>query len=180
MRSSAPRSAAAPRTWDSALKLQPQYQAVNPVSSRSDFLFVTALEDRLPVIAHTGAGVPFALPSLFIAPARRFPALPIILGHAGGSVYYLETVVAASVCPNIYIKVSSLMPHHILEILSHVDSSRLLAGSDLPESMDVEFSKILGLDIDPQAKRNILWDTPWRIFEPGTVPHGCGSVAAAR
>ena len=149
-----------------ALKLQPQYQALNPVSSRSDFLFATALEYRLPVIAHTGAGVPFALPSLFIAPARRFPALPIILGHAGGSVYYLETIVAATVCPNIYIEVSSLMPHHILEILAHVDSSRLLAGSDLPESLDAEFSKILSLDIDPQSKRNILWDTAQRVFEP--------------
>ncbi len=148
-----------------ALKLQPQYQALNPVSSRSDFLFATALEYRLPVIAHTGAGVPFALPSLFIAPARRFPALPIILGHAGGSVYYLETIVAASVCPNIYIELSSLMPHHILEILAHVDSARLLAGSDLPESLEAEFSKILSLDIDRPSKSNILWDTAWRVFE---------------
>lgn len=148
-----------------ALKLQPQYQALNPISSRSDFLFAAALDHQLPLIAHTGSGVPFALPSLFILPARRFPDLPIILGHAGGSVYYLETIVAASVCPNIYIEVSSLMPHHILEILAHVPASRLMAGSDLPESVDAEFSKILGLDIDPPAKRSILWDTPRRVFD---------------
>ncbi|MGH9631104.1 MAG: amidohydrolase family protein, partial [Bryobacteraceae bacterium] len=49
-----------------ALKLQPQYQALNPISSRSDFFFETAAEYSLPVICHTGSGVPFALPSLFI------------------------------------------------------------------------------------------------------------------
>ncbi len=86
-----------------ALKLQPQYQPLNPISPRSDFFFETALEFRLPVVCHTGAAVPFALPSLFIQPARRFPELTIILAHAGGSL--------------------------TLEILNYVDSSRLLVGS---------------------------------------------------
>ncbi len=148
-----------------ALKLQPQYQALNPVSSRSDFFFATALEYRLPVVVHTGSGVPFALPSLYIMPARKFPDLAIILGHAGGSVYALETIVAASVCPNIYIEVSSLMPHHVAEILAHVPASRLMAGSDLPESIETEMHKVLYLNIPETDKRAILWDTPRRLFD---------------
>ena len=150
-----------------ALKLQPQYQALNPVSARSDFFFALALEHRLPVIAHTGSGVPFALPSLFIRPARQFPDLPIILGHAGGSVYYLEAIVAASVCPNIYVELSSLMPHHAEEVVAQVPSSRLMAGSDLPASVEVELGKILALDASPEVKRDILWNTPRRVFDEG-------------
>jgi hypothetical protein len=150
-----------------ALKLQPQYQALNPISSRSDFLFAAAREHRLPVIVHTGSGVPFALPALYIAPARRFPDLPIILGHAGGSVYYLETIVAAQTCPNLYIEVSSLMSHHVLEILAHVPSARLLAGSDLPDSIDAEFTKILSLPVAAEAKRDLLWNTARRLFDEG-------------
>jgi predicted TIM-barrel fold metal-dependent hydrolase len=69
-----------------ALKLQPQYQALNPVSARSDFLFEASLEMSMPVICHTGTGAPFALPSLFIMAARKFPELPLILTHSGGSV----------------------------------------------------------------------------------------------
>lgn len=148
-----------------ALKLQPQYQALNPVSTRSDFLFAAALEYHMPVIAHTGSGIPFSLPSLFIMPARRFPDLPIILGHAGGSVYMLETIVAATVCPNIYIELSSLMPHHVHEILQHVPASRLMAGSDLPESIETEMHKVLTMDIPEQDKRAILWETPRRLFD---------------
>ncbi len=147
-----------------ALKFQPQYQGLNPLSPRSDFLFETALENDLVLVCHTGAGAPFALPSLYIHPARRFPELRIVLGHAGGGLYSLEAIVAATVCPNIYIELSTLMPHHILEVLSYVSAERLMAGSDLPESMDVELGKILGLPVEDPVKRGILWDTPAALF----------------
>lgn len=147
-----------------ALKFQPQYQALNPISPRSDFLFETALRHRLPLICHTGAGAPYALPSLLIMPARKFPELPIIIGHAGGSVYYGEAIVAATVCPNIYIELSSLMPHHIAEVLAHVPANRLMIGSDLPDSVETEISKILAMDIPAEARQDILWNTAHRLF----------------
>jgi predicted TIM-barrel fold metal-dependent hydrolase len=136
------------------------------VSRRSDFLFAAAQEHRLPVIVHTGSGVPFSLPSLYILPAQRFPDLQIVLGHAGGSVYMLETIVAAAVCPNVYIEVSSLMPHHVMEILQHVPATRLMSGSDLPESLEAEMHKLLPLaDLSDADKRAILWETPRRVFD---------------
>src|SRR5688572_26126154 len=148
-----------------ALKLQPQYDALNPLSPRNDFFFEAAIEHDLTLVVHTGAGAPFALPSLYIAPARKFPALRIVLGHAGGGIYVGEAIVAASVCPNIFVELSSLMPHHVREVLAHVDSSRLMAGSDLPESVEVEIGKILGLDASAEIKRDILWNTARRLFD---------------
>ena len=147
-----------------AIKLQPQYQALNPISNRSDFLFEAAVHHKIPVIWHTGSGAPFALPSLLIAPARRFPDLAIVLAHSGGSVYVLEAIVAAGVCPNIYLELSSLMPHHVLEVMAQVPASRLMIGSDLPESVDTEISKIVGLSIADDQKREILWGTAARLF----------------
>lgn len=147
-----------------ALKFQPQYHGVNPVSPRSDFLFEAAREHRLPVVCHTGNGIPFALPSLFIAPARRFPDVKLILGHAGGSVYYLESVVAAQVCPNVFVEVSSLAPHHVADLLAYVPSSRILCGSDLPESVDAEIGKIVTLDVAEEVRRDILWNTAEGLF----------------
>ena len=117
------------------------------------------------MICHTGSGVPFALPSLFILPARKFPQLTIILGHAGGSVYAAESIVAASVCDNIFIELSSLMPHHITEILAHVSSRRLMIGSDLPESMETEISKITNMEADAGTKEDILWRTARHVFD---------------
>ena len=147
-----------------ALKFQPQYQGLNPLSERSGFLFETALENGLALVCHTGAGAPFALPSLFIHPARRYSDLRIVLGHAGGGIYSLEAAVAATVCPNIYIELSTLMPHAILEILQHVGADRLMAGSDLPESLETEIGKIETLPVPEDDKRAILWDTAAKVF----------------
>lgn len=148
-----------------AIKLQPQYQPLNPVSERSAFFFETAVKHKLPVIAHTGTGAPFSLPSLFIAPARKYPKLPIVLAHAGGGAYVLESIVAASVCPNIYIELSSLMPHHVIDVMMEVSSQRLMIGSDLPESAQAEVDKILNLQVDDQMKTDILWNTAECVFD---------------
>ncbi len=147
-----------------ALKLQPQYHGLNPVAESSGFLFEAALENQMAVVCHTGSGVPFALPSLFMMPARRFPQLAIVLAHAGGGVFVQEAIVAASFCPNITLELSTLMPHHILEVLAHAPASRLMIGSDLPESLETEIGKIIALDISAGAKREILSGTASRIF----------------
>lgn len=104
------------------------------------------------------------MPSLFIWPARKFPELPIILAHSGGSLFVLEATVAAAVCPNIYLELSSLMPHHLSDVLAHVPSSRLMIGADLPESLETEMSKILKLEAASEVKADILCNTAARLF----------------
>jgi predicted TIM-barrel fold metal-dependent hydrolase len=148
-----------------ALKLQPQFCGLNPVSARASWFFGLANEHKLPVIVHTGAGAPFSLPSLLISPARQYPDLPIIIGHAGSPIYFLEAIVAAQTCPNLYIELSSLMPHQALEIARHIPASRLMAGSDLPESAATELGKIIDLPLDAAIREQILWTTPRRVFD---------------
>jgi len=148
-----------------ALKFQPQYQPLNPLAGSSSFLFESALENGMALICHTGTGAPFALPSLYILPARRYPKLQIVLAHSGGSVYALEALVAAEVCPNILLELSSLMPHHMGDILAAIPAERLMIGSDLPESTEAEIGKIIELKIPKKAKRDILWNTARRLFD---------------
>jgi len=150
-----------------ALKLQPQYHGLNPMSSGSDFFFEAALESHMVVIGHTGSGLPFAAPSLFMIPARKFPDLTIVLAHCGGGLFVHEAIVAATFCPNIVLEMSTLMPHHVLEVLSHVPSKRLMIGSDLPESLETEIGKILTLKIPDEDKRNILDQTACSVFREG-------------
>ncbi len=147
-----------------ALKLQPQYHGLNPMSNASDFFFEAALENGMTVICHTGAGLPFSLPSLCMMPARKFPELTIVIAHCGGGMFVHDTIVAASFCPNIVLELSSLMPHHITEVMAHVGSERLMIGSDLPESAETEIGKIFTLGIKDGDKRNILSGTAERVF----------------
>lgn len=148
-----------------ALKLQPQYHGLNTFSSRSDFFFETALENRMTVIIHTGSGIPFALPSLAMPAARKYPDLPIVLAHCGGGgVLFEEAIVAAMFCANIYLELSTLLPHQVREVLRHVPSNRLMIGSDLIENTDIEIAKILWLDVVDAQKRHILSATAEKVF----------------
>lgn len=150
-----------------ALKLQPQYHGLNALSASSDFFFETALENHMAVVCHTGSGLPLASPALLMMPARKYPALKIVVAHAGGGIFVHEAILAALFCPNILLELSSLMPHHVLEVLSYVSSDRLMIGSDLPESVETEIGKIQTLDIPDTDKRNILHETACRIFGAG-------------
>ena len=143
-----------------AMKLQPQYQPVNPLWEASQFVYEAALEHGWPLIVHTGSGIPYSLPSLQIIPAQRYPELKIILAHCGGGgIFKAEAILAATLCGNIYLELSSLMPHDILEVLRHVPSDRLMAGSDLLESTYFELSKYFLMDLDEAARADILWNT---------------------
>jgi len=147
-----------------ALKLQPQYQALNPLSPRSAFVFETALENGLALIWHTGSGVPYALPSLLMPPARQHPGLNIVLAHCGGGIFFQEAIVAASFCPNICLELSTLTPHQAEEVAGAVPCHRLMIGSDLPENMEAEIGKILGMDLDVERKSWILAGTARHVF----------------
>ena len=99
--------------------------------------------------------------------ARRAPVpeLKIVLAHCGGGGLLLQDgIVAALFCPNIYLELSSLMPIHVLQVLSQVPPSRLMIGSDLPENAEVEIGKILNLEAPEGARRAILWDTACAVF----------------
>jgi uncharacterized protein len=149
----------------SALKLQPQFQPLDPLLTTGDFLYEAALEFKLPVIIHTGTGAPYALPSLYTVIAQRFPELKIILAHCGGgSLFFAEAIVAAQSCANIWLELSTLMPHHILQVLKHVPASRLMIGSDLPENLTTELFKIYALEVADEIKQHILWTTASRLF----------------
>jgi len=150
-----------------ALKLQPQYHGLNPLSASSDFFFETALENHMAVICHTGSGLPLASPALLMMPARKFPDLRIVVAHAGGGIFVHKAILAALFCPNIALELSTLMPHHVIEVLSHVGSDRLMIGSDLPESVETEIGKILTLDVPDSDKHNILNETGCHIFSAG-------------
>jgi predicted TIM-barrel fold metal-dependent hydrolase len=118
----------------------------------------------MAVICHTGSGLPFAAPSLVMMPALRYPELPVVVAHCGGGIFVHEAMLAAAFCPNVYLELSSLMPHHVLEVLEEVPASRLMIGSDLPESAKTEIGKILALGVTAEEKREILWGAAARLF----------------
>lgn len=115
--------------------------SIHPLSEGSDSLFETALENRMALLFHTGAGALLAL----------------------------ESIVAGSACSDLWIESSFLMPHTVLELLARVGSDQLMTVLDFPENVNSKRGTIFSLAVCDEDKREILRNTPAHLFgsEPG-------------
>jgi len=146
------------------LKLHPLWHAIAPNKPRADIVFHTALELGVPVIVHTGLGAPNALPALCIPPARKYPRLPIILAHAGYAIYTATAIVAAEVCPNIYLEPSWCGEHSVRGMIHRFGARRVLFGSDHVSNLPVELAKYRSSDLSDEERRWCLGETARTLF----------------
>jgi predicted TIM-barrel fold metal-dependent hydrolase len=148
-----------------ALKLNPMQHLTSPLMANANKVFDAAADLGVPIIVHTGPGVPWALPALSIPQARRHPDLPIILAHAGFAVYTAEAYVAASECDNIYLEPSWCAIYEMKWLIKELGTDRILFGSDLPENLPVELTKYKSLNLPPDDLAACLGGTAARLFQ---------------
>ncbi len=146
------------------VKLHTIGHGVNPLSEDGDRVFATAHELGVPAMVHTGPGVPFALPSLCIPAARKYPGLKIILAHAGFAVFSAEAQVAASVCGNLYLETSWCIGEDIRWMISTIGPERVMMGADLPSNVPVEIAKYRALDLAPEVYDQVMGATAVEVF----------------
>ncbi len=131
------------------IKLHTIGHAINPLSKDAQKVYETAQELDVPVVAHTGLGVPFALPSLFLRVAQSYPGVKFVLAHAGYGMFTAEALAVARVCPNVYLETSWCPAHMIGGLFKALEPGRLMWGSDVPVNVGVEMAKVEGLQ--PEA-----------------------------
>jgi predicted TIM-barrel fold metal-dependent hydrolase len=147
-----------------ALKLHPLGHNIATNHAEADKVFRVASELGVPVIVHTGLGSPWALPSLCIPPARRYPRLPIILAHAGWGLYSAEAIVAAEVCENLYLEPSWCPTYAARQMIDKFGAGRVLFGSDHLTNLPVELAKYRALGLNAEALDAILGGTASTLF----------------
>ena len=147
-----------------AIKLDPSVHALAPNHPRCAILFALASELGVPVIIHTGLGVPAALPALAIPPALRHPDVTVVLAHAGFAVFAAEAIVAAQVCPNIILEPSWCAGFQVAEMVRAVGAERVMYGSDHPSNVPAELAKLGALGLDGAQLAQILGGTARRVF----------------
>jgi uncharacterized protein len=153
-----------------ALKLDPSVHALPPNHPRCEIIFATARELDVPVIVHTGLGVPNALPALAIPPALRYPDVTVVLAHAGFAVFAAEALVAAQVCPNIVLEPSWCASFQVADMVRQLGAARVMYGSDHPSNVASELAKLQALGLDDGQLAQVLGGTARRVFR--VVPDG--------
>lgn len=147
-----------------AIKLDPSVAALPSNHPRCELVFATAREFGVPVIIHTGLGVPNALPALAIPPALRYPEVTVVLAHAGFAVFADEAIVAAQVCPNIVLEPSWCASHQVAAMVRAIGAERVMYGSDHPSNVASELAKIRSIGLDEAQRALVLGGTARRVF----------------
>ncbi len=147
-----------------AVKLHTYLQPVNPVGRFATKVYEVAKHYKVPVIVHTGPGIPFSLPALQIRRAREFPEVPIILAHAGANIFSDEAIMAAEMCENILLEPTWCGTVRMKEIVTKIGSQRVLFASDAPLNAAAQLASFRTIGLTDAQLEDCLYRTALRVF----------------
>lgn len=147
------------------VKLHTIGHAVDPGSADATTVFTTARELEIPVMVHTGPGLPFADPTLLLSPARRFPEVTIVLAHAGHGIVTGNAVAVAEVSDNFVLETSWCRPGDIGMMVDRLGSDRVMFGTDSPNNVSTEFAKYASLELSEAERSAVMGGTARRVFK---------------
>jgi predicted TIM-barrel fold metal-dependent hydrolase len=131
-----------------------------------DPLLEIAREYRVPVYAHTGT-MNNALPFQLLELAKRFPEIQFVMGHAAFSDFWMDVVPVLKQGSNILVETSHASPDFIENIIREVGATRVVFGSDVPESeYPLEIKKLLMFSLDDSEKEAVFASNAMRLCPP--------------
>lgn len=146
------------------IKLHPYGHGVSPWSPPGRQVFELAEALRVPVIVHTGVGIPNSLPAMLIPAAQAHPDTTVVLYHAGAYIVSLEAIVTAQQCPNVVLETSWCAVHHLRRFVDEVGPDRVMFGSDIIANLDTEIVKFLSSGLTEDELRACMGQTARQVF----------------
>lgn len=146
------------------VKLHPTAHALNPTGRDAQAAFELIHALGVPVMVHTGSGIPWSAPSLLGPAARLYPSLPIVVAHAGAMVLSGEAGLLAAEYPNVYLECSWVGGFQVLAWARALGANRLMLGSDHAENAATELAKFRTAGLDSDDLAWALGGTAARVF----------------
>lgn len=147
------------------IKLHAFAHAVNPCGRDGQKVFALADKLKVPVMVHTGPGIPFANPSNLITVAQEFPQVKIIMAHCGMMVMSGEAALAMKSCSNIYADITwtggFLIRHWVEDFGAH----RFMFGTDHADNTGTELAKVRTCGLTEEQQQWILYKTAKNIYD---------------
>lgn len=155
------------------VKLYPTYNYFYPNDPIMYPLYAAAQQLELPVLFHTGSSIfansriKYGNPIFFDDIAIDFPRLKIVMAHGGRGAWYEEAMLMARLHQNVYVEVSGLPPHKLLEYFPEMDrfSHKFIFGSDWPGVIIKKNMDAIGsLPISVMSQNRILGENAARLL----------------
>lgn len=146
------------------IKLHTAAHAVHPHSRDGRKVFTLAQKLGVPVMVHTGAGIPFANPTNLIQPALDYPDVNIVIAHCGMLVMAGETAIAMKACSNLYADITWTAGFLIRRWSREFGANRFMFGSDHADNTGTELGKIRTSDLTVDEQSWILERSAMAVY----------------
>ncbi len=146
------------------IKIHTFAHAVHPSGHDGRKVFDLARKLQVPVMVHTGSGIPFANPSNLIPAAEQYPDVKIIIAHCGMMIMAGETGMAMKRCPNLYADITwtggFLLRHWAEELGAH----RFMFGTDHADNAGTELAKLRTCGLSDADQEWMLYKTALDVY----------------
>jgi len=139
-----------------AVKLHTIGHAINPAGADATIVFESAQQLDIPIMIHTGPGIPFAAPSSIAPQLEKFPNVSVVLAHAGHGIFSGEAIALANIYPQVFLEPSWCTFYNIQAMIDAVGAHRVMFGSDLPANVLVMKGTVQTLGLN-QNDESIFW-----------------------
>lgn len=146
------------------VKLQPFAHAVNPLGHDGRKVFALANKLKIPVMVHTGSGIPWSEPSLLHPIAEEYSTVKIIVAHAGMMVFASEAAYLTKKHVNVFLECSWTAGFLIKEWIKCIGKDRIMFGSDHADNAAVELIKYRSIGLTNEEIDWALGKTAKSVF----------------
>ncbi|MEM2690373.1 MAG: amidohydrolase family protein [Nitrososphaerota archaeon] len=147
------------------IKVHTAGHAIHLGTKDAEMMFEVANELEVPVMVHTGLGIPFAAPTAVAPLAEKFPDLKIVLAHAGFIFHTGEAVFVASKYKNVYLETSWSMAEDIEMFIKTLGADKVMFGTDLPLNTLIELEKAKKINVSNDEREKFLYKTAEKVFK---------------
>jgi predicted TIM-barrel fold metal-dependent hydrolase len=142
------------------LKLSPIAHACPPDGRDGRKCFEAAKALRVPIMVHTGAGIPFSDPARLINVVPDYREIPVIVAHCGGDMFFTQALWLAKTYDNVFLEPSWLSVLNLKAAVSVVGPAKIMFSSDHTVNIPVELAKYVaaasGADLEQMLFKTAL------------------------
>jgi len=150
-----------------AIKITPIAHACHPSSKDAYHVYEVCQELKVPLMIHTGNGIPFADPVSVYQGAKDHPNVPVILAHAGSESFNQQARLLAKKLDNVFLEPSWCGTNAVKHMIEEVGCSKILFSSDNLDQIPVELAKYRQIIKNADDLENVMWKNANRIFRLG-------------
>lgn len=147
-----------------AIKITPIGHACNPNSADAYHVYEVARGLGVPMMIHTGNGIPFADPAQLRKPIKDFPDVRFVIAHGGLDTFSLQAIQLAEEFDNAYLEPSWVSVVTLAAMKKRCGAAKIMFSSDTLNNTEPELTKYRCVFTDAAEQEQVFHRTCEQVF----------------